>query len=144
MTLREFPRPRTGGTVRRLGGALLTLCALIAVLLHHELPNAPVATVRTSVMHTEPHLASMPATTHTRAGSAVTHTRADGTDGADCPCMCTHLCSAAGITAVQLAAPPESPLPVFPAPHSTVAGGDAARSVGRAPPDLSVLSQLRI
>ncbi|MFI1735039.1 DUF6153 family protein [Streptomyces acidicola] len=148
MTVRESPWSKTGTAGHRLSGMLLTLCAVLAVLLHHELPGAPVPTASAPAVH---HAMSGPASAsaaHTRAGppgpdASAQHTAAAGADGAVCPSMAME-CSAAGVSAVQLAAPPESPVPAVPAEYATVAGVDIARSVNRGPPDLSVLSQLRI
>ncbi|MDH6431703.1 hypothetical protein M2158_000180 [Streptomyces sp. SAI-144] len=143
MTVGE-PLPRFGGAARWTRGLLVTLCAVLAVLLHHELPDAPVTTMSASAAHTMPGSPSLPAA-HSHTGSpaaagAVVH----GSDGAACPSMAMQLCTAAGVHVVQLTAPPESPAPAFSVPVAVHAGVDAARSVSRAPPDLSLISLLRI
>lgn len=58
--------------------------------------------------------------------------------------MAMQLCTAAGVSTLQLVAPPESPTATFPTRITVLTGVDIARSVNRAPPDLSLLSQLRI
>lgn len=138
-TVRELPWRRTGGAVRWVRGMLVTLCAVLAVLLHHELPSTPVQTAPAAAMHAVSGSASMSAV-HSHADSSGPGAAAEG---AACPLMDMQLCSAAGVTAVQLAAPAESPIPAFPTHRTTAAGVDIARSADRAPPDLSVLSQLR-
>ncbi|MER6093186.1 DUF6153 family protein [Streptomyces bluensis] len=148
MTVRESPWSRTGIAGRRLCGMLLTLCAVLAVLVHHELPGAPVTTASAPAAHAMPGPTSASAA-HTHAGStgpdaAAQPSAAHGAGGAACPSSMAMECSAAGVSAVQLATPPESPVPAVPAEHATVAGLDIARSVNRGPPDLSVLSRLRI
>ncbi|MEU0042730.1 DUF6153 family protein [Streptomyces werraensis] len=123
---------------------LVTLSATLAVLVHHELAASPVAATSAMAAHTMSHSASM-STTHTQASSPGQAIAQAAADIALCPSMAMQLCSTANITAVQLAAPPESPLPAVPAEDAAVAGVvDAAHAVSRAPPDLSVLSQLRI
>lgn len=141
MTVREL-LPRPGGA-RWIRGLLVTLCAVLAVLLHHELPGEPVTTTSVSAAHTMSGALSLPAA-HPHAGSSATGVAAHSSDGAACPSMAMQLCTAVGVNTVQLAAPPESSAPIFPARVAGPAGVDIARSVDRAAPDLSLLSQLRI
>ncbi|CCK25809.1 putative secreted protein [Streptomyces davaonensis JCM 4913] len=143
MTAREFTRPRTGGTARWTRGMLVTLCAVFAVLLHHELPGATAQSASATAMHALP---GSPSTSgpHRHADPSDPGTTALGAGGAACPSMAMHLCSAAGVSFVHLPALAPSPISVLPAHHPTVPGAVAARSTDRAPPDLSVLSQLRI
>lgn len=144
MTVRESPSWRTdSGSVRCVRGMLVTLCALLAVLLHHELPNTPVMAAPAVAGHSLS--ASAPASAaHAHKGATGPSTAADGTHNTACPSMAMQLCTAAGVSSVKLAAPSESPIAAFPTHYATVAGPGIARSVSRAPPDLSVLSQLRI
>ncbi|MDF3142089.1 MULTISPECIES: DUF6153 family protein [unclassified Streptomyces] len=144
MTVREMHWPLNGAAVRWIRGMLVTLCAVLAVLLHHELPAAPTTAAPAAAVHAISGPASTTAAHTTHAGSAGPGSAAHGTDGAACPSMAMQLCSAAGVTAVQLAAPSESPNPAVPTHCTTIAGVDIAGSTNRAPPDLSVLSQLRL
>jgi hypothetical protein len=159
MTVREFPWLPTGGVARWLRSMLVTLCAVLAVLVHHDLSHvpvasasattgrAPVASASAMAGHAMPHSTSTSAT-HTQANiqadSSGQGTLTDSPDGTSCSSMVMQHCSTANVTAVQVAAPSESPIPSAPLPYATVAGMDIAQSVSRAPPDLSVLSQLRI
>ncbi|WP_405531166.1 DUF6153 family protein [Streptomyces canus] len=142
MTVGEL-LPQPGGAARWIRGLLLALCAVLAVLLHHELPDTPVTTMSASAAHTMPGSPSHPAAHH-RTGSPAAGVVAHGSDGAACPSMAMQLCTAAGVHVVQLPAPPKSPAPAFSVPVAVLAGVDVARSVSRPPPDLSLLSLLRI
>lgn len=143
MTVREL-LPQPGGSARCLRGLLVTLCAVLAVLLHHELSDAPVTTMPASAAHTMPGSPPLPAA-HSHTGSPAVGVVAHGSHGAACPSMAMQLCTAFGVHSVQLTAPPRSPDHLaFSAPVAVLAGVDVARSVSRAPPDLSLLSQLRI
>jgi Family of unknown function (DUF6153) len=148
MTLGESPTG-PGGVARRTRGLLLTLCAVLAVLLHHELPDAPVTTMSApvttmsaSAAHTMPESSSLPAA-HSSMGAPAAGVVVHGS-GATCPSMAMQLCAAAGVNVVQLTAPPKSPVPDFSVPLAVLTGVDAARSASRAAPDLSLLSLLRI
>jgi hypothetical protein len=143
MTVREL-LPQPGGSARWMRGLLVTLCAVLAVLLHHGLPGAPVTTMSASAAHTMPGSPSPAAAAHSHPSSPAAGVAVHGSDGAACPSMAMQLCTAAGVSAVQLTAPPASPDPAFLAPVAVPTGVNVARSVSRAPPDLSVLSQLRI
>ncbi|MFI1704056.1 DUF6153 family protein [Streptomyces griseoruber] len=138
------PRPQTGGAARWVRGLLVTLCAVVAVLLHHELPDSPVTTMPMAAPHAMSGPVSVPAAHPHRGSPPATGAMAHGPDGAACPCMAMQLCAAAGITAVQLTAPPESPVPTVPARITVLTGVHIAGSASRAPPDLSLLSPLRI
>ncbi|WP_240797876.1 DUF6153 family protein [Streptomyces sp. F001] len=143
MTVREVQCPQTGGAARWLRGLLVTLCAVLAVLLHHELPGSPLTTMSAAAPHAMTGPAPVPAAHH-HTGSPAAGTAAHGSHGAACPSMAMQLCAAPGVSTVQLAAPPESPAPGFPAQIAALARVGVARSATRAPPDLSFLSQLRI
>jgi hypothetical protein len=155
MTVREFPWLPTGGVVRWVRGMFVTLCAVLTVLVHHDLSHAPVASVSAMAGHAPVASASAiaghamhhsaPASApQTQTDSAGQNTLTGSPDGTACSSMAMQHCSTANVTALQIAAPSESPIPAVPIQYATVAGVDLARSVGRAPPDLSVLSQLRI
>ncbi|CAM5618259.1 hypothetical protein SALBM311S_12711 [Streptomyces alboniger] len=147
MTQRQSLWPRVGGTARWVRGVLVALCAVVVVLLHHALPDSPVATMSTAGPHAMPGPVSVPVSVpaaHPHTGSPATGVVAHGSDGTSCPSMAMQLCAAAGVNAVQLTAPPESPAPAVPIRVAELTGVNIARSVNRAPPDLSLLSQLRI
>ncbi|MFH9821453.1 DUF6153 family protein [Streptomyces sp. NPDC017230] len=120
-------------------GVLGALCVALAVLVHHEtvalaMPPLP-ATGMPSMSHTGHD-------THAVASLATAPVYGDGSDG--CGMSGMQHCTAAGVSSVQLAVPGQSPV-VAPADlHQAVPGNAPAGAAGRAPPDLSVLSQLRI
>ncbi|MET9359081.1 DUF6153 family protein [Streptomyces sp. NPDC006617] len=120
-------------------GVLGTLCVALAVLVHHEtvapaMPPMP-ATGMPSVAHTGHQ-------THAVASLATAPVHGDGSVG--CGMSGMQHCTAAGVSSVQLAVPGQSPV-IAPADlHQAMAETAPAGAVGRAPPDLSVLSQLRI
>ncbi|MEU0164162.1 DUF6153 family protein [Streptomyces iakyrus] len=155
MTVREVTWLPPGGVVRWVRGMFVTLCAVLALLVHHELSHipvasasatagaAPVATATAMAEHAMHHAAPTTAP-HTQTDSAGQNTLTGSPDGMACSSMAMQHCSSANVTAVQIAAPSESPIPAVAIQYATVAGVDIARSVSRAPPDLSALSQLRI
>ncbi|MEU0042900.1 DUF6153 family protein [Streptomyces werraensis] len=142
MTVREFPWLQASGAVRWVRGMLVTLCAVLAVLAHHELSDTSFASTPARAAHAMPRSAPMSALhTHTRSPGHATGT---GSSETSCSSMVMQHCSTADVSTVQLVAPPESPIPPSPTLYATVSGVNIARSVSRAPPDLSLLSQLRI
>lgn len=126
------------GAVRWAYGVLLTLCVALAVLVHHE----------TSVMSASP---SMPrASVHVvhamsdDAAPSVSDTSSHGADDNGCAMPGMQHCSAAGLSSVHLVLPGRSAADAITPPGPVGDGRAPAAAVGRAPPDLSVLSQLRI
>ncbi|MCG7522936.1 DUF6153 family protein [Streptomyces sp. OfavH-34-F] len=79
---------------------------------------------------------------HVVAGWAGAPVYGNGSDG--CGMSGMQHCTAAGVGSVQLAVPGQSPVFAPADLHQAVPGSAPAGAVGRAPPDLSVLSQLRI
>lgn len=139
----------------RVRGVVIVLLAALAVLIHHGAPAITDAPARHST-HSA-HSAHIEDATPGSASpsAAAPHGSAPGrTAGFDAPApahgddVCagpgTQHCSTANVEALELPVPPQSP-PVRTA-GPCGAGSDAppAGTVGRAPPDLSVLSQLRI
>ena len=125
------------GAVRWAYGVLLTLCVALAVLVHHD----------TSVMSASP---SMPRSVHAAhamsddAAPSASGTSPHNADDNGCAVPGMKHCGAAGIGSVHLVLPGRSTTDVI-TPSGPVDEGRApAAAVGRAPPDLSVLSQLRI
>ena len=136
-------RFRAGGVGRRGRGVLVTLSAVLALLVHHEISCAQDASPSVTAGHAMP--ATTVSVTHAQAGSSE---RGRPTDAAEdvtaCPSMAMQDCSAASVGSVQLTAPAESPVPAVSADYASITRVDLVRSVSRAPPDLSVLSRLRI
>ncbi|EKX67128.1 hypothetical protein STRIP9103_09310 [Streptomyces ipomoeae 91-03] len=172
MTVRGAFASRTGasgGVVRWTRVAVVALVAAFAVLVHHETAAAAMASPSsaTHVMSGMPGMAvadssigqgrstedmGRPAHAHGHGSGAAqaaeppsaAPTTAD-TNGPACSGMVMQHCSTASFETVNLPAPTASWVPRGLAPYETVTGGSkAAGSVGRAPPDLSLLSQLRI
>ncbi|MEW2114173.1 DUF6153 family protein [Streptomyces sp. NPDC005474] len=133
-----------GRAVRWAYGVVVTLCAVLAVLVHHE-----VTAIGAAPMPGMSH-AAMPATVHAAhrmpdaPQPSVSGSSAHDLGAGVCAGAGMQHCSAAGVSSVHLVAPDRSdvPSPVnLPSALSWHADGAV---VSRAPPDLSVLSQLRI
>ncbi|TLS41569.1 hypothetical protein FE633_35815 [Streptomyces montanus] len=133
-------------------GAFLTLCVALAVLLHHE-------TSMTSMTAASPMSTSLPMpapahaahamakTAHATEGEAAPSASESSTHSMDsgaCAMSGMQHCTTASVVSVQLAVPGQSVLDPPADPELEAAGRAPASAVGRAPPDLSVLSQLRI
>ncbi|MEW2400445.1 hypothetical protein [Streptomyces sp. NPDC046862] len=149
-TIRSAPG---GGTaVRWAYGVFLALCVALAVLVHHETPAVSATSARPmpSAAHAvhASHAARAVHTFHGLQGAttapSVSDTSPHNADGGGCAMPGTQHCTTASVDTVQLAVPgrtafaPRADLRHDPAGHAPGA------AVGRAPPDLSVLSQLRI
>ncbi|MFC4464141.1 hypothetical protein ACFPH6_06100 [Streptomyces xiangluensis] len=145
-----------GGTaVRWAYGVFLTLCVALAVLVHHETSMTSMTSMTTASpmsgsarMPVPAHAAhAMAHTGHVMAGEATpsaSKSSAHGVDSGACAMPGMQHCTTASVGSVQLAAPGQSAFD-SPADLKRAAAGRApASTVGRAPPDLSVLSQLRI
>lgn len=167
MTVREAPVPRTRaslGAVRWTRGAVIALFAALAVLVHHETAAAALAPTMSSAVHVMPGMPgaamaggsagqAMAMSSHAHGGAAAQPAEPTvaaaapslSDDGPACNGMVMQHCASASVDAVKLVPPTESWVPKGLAPHDVAtAGTEAAGTVGRAPPDLSVLSQLRI
>jgi hypothetical protein len=118
--------------------AVVAVLAALALLAHHELSAPPTGPASTSAGHVMRPGTTMPA--------AVTgEPPAAEVDHAACSGMAMQHCSAAGVEVVKLRAPVETPvLWSAAAAEAVTTGPEAAGTAERAPPDLSVLSQLRI
>ncbi|MGW7170051.1 DUF6153 family protein [Streptomyces sp. NPDC054884] len=123
----------------------LTLFVVLAVLVHHE-----TSAMGVSPMPTAAH-AVMPSTAH------ASHAMPDETapvvlDGSSrsvdrnggCSSPGTQHCATGNVASVQLAVPVQVAFDPLANLRQGLAGHVPAATVGRAPPDLSVLSQLRI
>ncbi|KPH98178.1 DUF6153 family protein [Streptomyces mirabilis] len=133
-----------GSAVRCVYGVLFTLCVALAVLVHHEISgmtDSPMPATAHAAMPGAAHDAHvLPDGTASSVSDASTHNLNDS--GCATPGM--QHCSSASITTVHLALPGQS---AFDA-SADLLRASSRRAPGsvasRAPPDLSVLSQLRI
>jgi hypothetical protein len=142
MKVRKYAWMPAGAVGCRLRGLFVTLLAVLALLVHHEIAYALDASPAAMPGHSI-HTATTPVA-HAQTDSSGRDRLTAEADVAACPSMVMQHCSAAGVSSPQLAAPARSPAPASGADHSSITRADLVRSVGRAPPDLSVLSQLRI
>ncbi|MCC9705550.1 hypothetical protein E4N62_09915 [Streptomyces sp. MNU76] len=154
------------GAVRWTRAAAIALFAALAVLIHHEATAAPMASSPSSAVHVMPggmvmagnpalRAMEMPGHTHRdaaaeqgaaeQAAAALAGPAADGTEGAACVGMAMQHCAPASVGEFTLVPPAASTVPWGLDAYGPAAlGAVPAGAVGRAPPDLSALSQLRI
>ncbi|WKX06827.1 hypothetical protein [Streptomyces sp. NL15-2K] len=125
-----------GITARWAYGVLLTLCAALAVLVHHEISTTEVPSMRGAA-----HALHV---TAAQAQQAVPEPSVHGADVGGCAMPSMQHCTTASVDSVQLAAPGQSEFVPLTHLRQSAVGCAPAAAVGRAPPDLSVLSQLRI
>lgn len=141
------------GVVHWTYGVFLTLFVALAVLVHHETAAMSASQGASHVMSAS----SMPAMDASSMPSAAAHVMPDGAvptawepssahsmDTGGCAAPGMQHCATSSIASVQLAVPAENELSLFADLREAAAGSTPAGTVGRAPPDLSVLSQLRI
>lgn len=129
-----------GGTaVRRAYGVLLALCVALAVLVHHE-----TFATSTSSLPTAVHAAHAVHATAGGTAPSVSDTSPHNADGSGCAEPGTQHCATASVDTVQLAVPGRSAFDPLAHPLPVAAGRTPGAAVGRAPPDLSVLSRLRL
>lgn len=147
----------TGRTsaVRWACSAVIALLAALAVLIHHETAAITPTPVQHAIHarhagHAMPGMAS-PSAAAVPQGPAADHTDtldapapAHGVDGSACGDPGMQHCTTASIDMVELAPPPQRPGPQAANPYQAKPARSPAGSISRAPPDLSVLSQLRI
>lgn len=156
------PRTRASrDVVRWARAAVITLLAALAVLIHHETAAAAFGSTSSSAAHVmtpgmvmagrhAPPATAMSGHAHgsTSAQAAAPTANApamNGGGGPACSGMAMQHCSTASLEVVKVAAPRETPASWDLPAHGAVATGpEAAGAVDRAPPDLSVLSQLRM
>lgn len=148
---------RSGGgiAVRWAYGVFLTLCVALAVLVHHETPMTSMMSTMTasptSVSARVPapaHAAhAMPDAAHAMPGEvapSASESSAHGVDSGACAMTGMQHCTTTSVGFVQLPAPGQSTVDPPTGLERAEEGRVSASAVGRAPPDLSVLSQLRI
>ena len=145
MTIRAA---RGGTAVRWTYGVFLTLCVVLAVLVHHEMP-AMDSSAMPRAAHPDHAMAhAMSDSTAPSVPGATAHSRSGATaHSADSVCAMPGMqhCGAAGVDSLQLAAPHRTAFDPLAKPLQAAAGrAPGAAATDRAPPDLSVLSQLRI
>ncbi|MEU5099180.1 hypothetical protein [Streptomyces sp. NPDC020996] len=135
-------------TPRWTPAVVVALLAALAVLVHHDtaatITHVPSGRAATPMHHTAAPAGSAPVSSHVmptgvtaRAARAAVHD-----DAGACSGTAMRHCSAAGVDSVKLV-PPGRPAPdCAPAHHAGAAAlRDVPGTVGRAPPDLRVLSR---
>ncbi|MER5436121.1 hypothetical protein [Streptomyces sp. NPDC002588] len=152
-------RTARGGdtTVRWVYGAFIALCAALAVLVHHEtaamgaspvpgasstMDAASMSAMGASPMAGAAHAGHVMPDEGNPTSWGPSSPNTDDTGGCAAPGM--QHCSTTTVDSVQLAAPGENEVTPLADLREAAAGRTPATAVGRAPPDLSVLSQLRI
>lgn len=136
-----------GSAVRWAYGVIVTLCVVLAVLAHHEVSATGVPSMAgmshamPAAVHAPHGIPDVPDAAAPSVSGSSTHTPGDGM----CAGAGMQHCSAASVGSVHLVAPDHSEIPP-PAnlPRALLSGPAPGAVVSRAPPDLSVLSQLRI
>lgn len=156
-------RTARGGPARWAYAAVVVLGAALALLVHHGVTAAPVAVSSSSLHASSLHATPLHATpghavpgavapphTMMTTGAGAERTRArpvgpavDSAGDGACAATGTQHCSTASVDTLKLPPPPRCRAEQAPCPHRAVTGRKAARTIGRAPPDLSVLSRLR-
>jgi hypothetical protein len=142
-------RTARSGTVRWARGAVIALLAALAVLVHHEIAAGAFSSMQTSMPGMQmPGMEASAATLPMGPSAADTEmvgvdsAAHSGDDGA-CAAGMQH-CATASVDTMKLITPPQGYAERLPNPYGAVVGSVTSGVVGRAPPDLSVLSQLRI
>ncbi|MGP4011669.1 hypothetical protein [Streptomyces sp. 4N124] len=157
--------PRTyasHGVVRWARAAVIALLAALAVLIHHETAAAAIGSAPSSAAHvmtpgmvmSGSHAGPATAMSGQEHGGAAAQAAEPKTvavpakssaDSPPCSGMTMQHCATASFEVVKPAPPARSPVPWgLAVPGAVATGLKAAGTVNRAPPDLSVLSQLRI
>ncbi|WP_435216966.1 hypothetical protein [Streptomyces sp. bgisy034] len=156
------PRTRAShGAVRWARVVVIALSAALAVLIHHETAAAAIGPASSTAVHLMTPGTAMPGSHepapamsgHRHRITAVQDTASRtvateamiSADGTPCSGMAVQHCSTGSFETVKLPVPAQTPTSLGLAAYGAVAAGPkAAGTVDRAPPDLSVLSQLRI
>ncbi|MBC9725028.1 hypothetical protein [Streptomyces sp. TRM68367] len=141
------------GAVRWARGAVIALFSALAVLVHHESAAITVSSVQSAphAGHAMPGMTSASSATAMPTGFAADHAHlpdvhapAHGSSDSACATLGIQHCTTASIDSAKLAVPSPVHAEQLPSPYQAVTSTMPARTIGRAPPDLSVLSQLRI
>nr|WP_181411658.1 DUF6153 family protein [Streptomyces sp. F2] len=140
-----------GRAVRWAYGVFLTLFVALAVLVHHETAAMGASHVTSTSSMPTMDASSMTGAAHAahvmpgeEAQTAWEPSSAHSADTGGCAAPGMQHCTTASVASVQLAAPAENDFSLLPDLRESAPGLTPAGTVGRAPPDLSVLSQLRI
>jgi len=137
-----------GGTaVRWTYGVFLTLCVALAVLVHHETSAMGTSSSMSGPAHAGHVMSGSAQAVHVMGGDAATSVSDESShDVEDGGCAMPGMqhCTSASVDTVQLAVPGESSLDPLVTLRQAAAGRTPGALIGRAPPDLSVLSQLRL
>lgn len=129
-----------GVAVRWAYGVLLTLCVALAVLVHHETSATGAPSMSASMSASAHAVRAMP----DDASQTISQHSSHSVDSGGCATPGMQHCTTAGVGSVQLAVPDHSDFDPLASLRQAAAGRVPANAVGRAPPDLSVLSQLRM
>ena len=129
---------RGGSAVRWAHGFFLTLCVALAVLVHHEMPAMDLLCAPDSAQTADVTPRSPGDGASTVSGVSVHNAAADA-----CSMPGMQHCTTASVDSVQLAVPDRTTFDPLVNLRQAAAGRAPAAAVGRAPPDLLVLSQLR-
>ncbi|MFI6012165.1 hypothetical protein ACIBAG_25690 [Streptomyces sp. NPDC051243] len=141
-----------GKAVRWTYGVFLALCVALAVLVHHQTVATGASRLMSASsmpamddgtpMHGAAHAGHVMPDEATPTAWEPSSSHSIDTGGCAAPGM--QHCTTASISSVQLAAPGENEFSLLTDLPEVVSAPVPAGTVGRAPPDLSVLSQLRI
>ncbi|MEU5112912.1 DUF6153 family protein [Streptomyces longwoodensis] len=137
---------RGGGiAVRWAYGVFLTLCVALAVLVHHETSAMGVSSMPSAAHAVMPGMAHAAHVMLDETAPSVSDgSSRSADDNGACAAPGMQHCATATIDSVQLAVPAQVAFDPLANRSQAVAGPTPGATVGRAPPDLSVLSQLRI
>ncbi|MFJ5304221.1 hypothetical protein [Streptomyces sp. NPDC088350] len=137
-----------GGTaVRWTYGVFLTLCVALAVLVHHETSATGTSSAMSGSVHAGHVMPGSAQVVHVMGGGAATSVSdasSHDVDNGGCAMSGMQHCTTASVDTVQLAVPGQSSYDPLVSLRQAAAGRTPGALVGRAPPDLSVLSQLRL
>ncbi|MGW3497959.1 hypothetical protein [Streptomyces sp. NPDC001020] len=150
MTTAEDRRSAWRVVLRCTRAVVIALVVVLAVLVHHEtvapMTHVPSSrTVEAVGMTGMDHGSVPPARSHSAAPAPLANAAAPVSLGSDGACTGAGMqhCSAAGVDTVKLVPPSEPAVNhALAVPSRAAAGRDVPGTVGRAPPDLSLLSRL--
>jgi hypothetical protein len=140
-------RTARSGAVRWARAALIALWAAHAVLIDHETAPASATTATQSATRGGMPMPGISMSAgaaadrmDTRAGDPAAYSADDGA----CAATGMQHCSTASVDTITLTLPPQVHIERLPNAYQAIAGPALARTIGRARPDLSDLSQLRL
>lgn len=138
---------RGGTAVRWAYGVFLTLCVALAVLVHHETATMGSSSSMPSAAragHVMPGSAHAVPVMPNGAAPSISDIPSRNADNGACSGPGMQHCTTASVDSVQLAVPSQSMTDSLALLRRAADDRTPATAVGRAPPDLSVLSQLRL